>query len=41
MDAVDPNAPQEPLDSDAQAEVDGGNGGRSIFFCCHDIAISK
>ena len=24
---VDPNAPQEPLDADAQAEVDGGDGG--------------
>ena len=27
---VDPNAPQEPLDADAQAEVDGGEGGGEV-----------
>ena len=27
---VDPNAPQEPLDADAQAEVDGGDGGGEV-----------
>ena len=27
---VDPNAPQEPLDADAQAEVDGGHGGGEV-----------
>ena len=25
-----PNAPQEPLDADAQAEVDGGEGGGEV-----------
>ena len=27
---MDPNAPQEPLDADAQAEVDGGEGGGEV-----------